>query len=168
VTLNDWLARWQIPAAAAAELHAALVDVPSLLALTGGPQSEQGIQAAVRLEASQHGGRLWRNNVGAMFDQDKGTFMRFGLCNESEAINRKFKSADLIGLRPVTITPAHVGRTLGLFMSREIKHAGWKYTGSPREEAQLRWAQMIVGLGGDAGFATGTGTIIDERNNSNT
>ena len=37
-----------------------------------------------------------------------------------------------------------------------------------REEAQLRWAQMIVGLGGDAGFATGTGTIIDERNSNAT
>lgn len=168
MTLNDWFARWQISSQAQAELHAALVDPPlTLLDGVTPPQSEQGIQSLVRLEASQKGGRLWRNNVGAMYDQDKGVFVRFGLCNESEAINKRFKSGDVIGLRPVFITAAHVGRTFGLFVSREIKHAGWKYTGTPREEAQLRWAQMIVGLGGDAGFATGPGTIIDERNNSN-
>lgn len=74
-------------------------------------------------------------------------------------MNKVIKSADLIGIRPVLITPGHVGLVIGQFVSREIKPTGWKYTGKAREEAQLRWAELVAACGGDAAFATGEGTL---------
>lgn len=154
-----WAARWSIPPAAMAELQS------QMLMLDGTPtgpttlgKSEAAVQNAVRLEASRKGGRLWRNNVGAGYTED-GSFMRWGLANDSAQVNKVVKSADLIGLIPVTITEAHVGTVFGRFLSREVKSAGWKYSGTDREVAQLNWATLISALGGDAGFATGEGTL---------
>jgi len=121
-------------------------------------KSESGTLSDIRLEASQHGCRLWRNNVGATYTQS-GQFMRYGLANDSAALNIAIKSADLIGIRPVLITQQHLGKTIGQFLSREVKHAGWRYTGTNRERAQLAWAELINSLGGDACFTTGRGTI---------
>lgn len=120
--------------------------------------SESGVLSDIRLEASQLGCRLWRNNVGATYTQS-GQFMRFGLANDSAALNRAIKSADLIGIKPVLITQAHLGTVIGQFLSREVKHPGWKYAGTERERAQLAWAELINSLGGDACFAVGRGTL---------
>lgn len=120
--------------------------------------SESGVLSDIRLEASQRGCRLWRNNVGATYTQS-GQFMRFGLANDSAALNRAIKSADLIGIRPVLITSEDVGRVIGQFLSREVKHPGWKYTATERERAQLAWAELINSLGGDACFCVGRGTL---------
>lgn len=120
--------------------------------------SEAGIQSAVRLEASNAGYRLWRNNVGATYTP-KGDFIRYGLANDSAMLNAQIKSADLIGIKPVLITQEMVGMIIGQFLSREIKSADWKYSGTPREQAQLAWAELILALGGDACFATGVGTL---------
>lgn len=120
--------------------------------------SESAIQSLLRLEASQKGCRLWRNNVGALYTKE-GNFIRYGLANESSAINKVIKSADLIGIRPIKITPDMIGKTIGQFLSREIKKPNWKYTGNSREQAQLAWINLINSLGGDACFATGEGTI---------
>ena len=108
----------------------------------------------VRLRASQRGDRLWRNNNGAG-TLSNGSFVRWGLANETEAMNRSLKSSDLIGIRPVTITPEMVGRTIGQFVSRECKRSGWKYRGTPRELAQKAWIDLVNTLGGDAAFTTG-------------
>ena len=120
--------------------------------------SEAAVSVEVRLEASRLGIRLWRNNVGAGYMQD-GSFIRWGLANESAAMNRLIKSADLIGVRPILITPAMVGRTIGQFVSREAKRAGWKWSGTDREVAQLAWADLVNSLGGDAAFTTGPGSL---------
>ena|ERR1700728_1435946 len=120
--------------------------------------SESGISSDIRLEASQRGCRLWRNNVGATYTPT-GQFIRYGLANDSVALNRAIKSADLIGIRPLLITPAHVGQIVGQFISREVKHPTWKYSGNDRERAQLAWADLINSLGGDACFAIGRGTL---------
>lgn len=154
--LHVWAQRWGVSALALAELAAVL----GAGAVAGSPEgaSESAVQVAVRLEASRAGIRLWRNNVGGMYDEN-GRFVRFGLANETAAMNKVIKSADLIGVRPVVITPAHIGSTIGQFCSREVKAGGWGYTGSDREKAQLAWAQLIVALGGDAGFASGVGTL---------
>jgi len=116
--------------------------------------SEADAQARVRLLASQAGCRLWRNNVGAGYLKD-GTFARWGLANESTAMNRAMKSADLIGVRPILITLDHVGMTIGQFVSREVKASGWRYRGNEHERAQQNWATLINSLGGDARFTTG-------------
>lgn len=120
--------------------------------------SEAAQQALVRLEASRKGLVLWRNNVGVLVDE-RGVPVRFGLANDSAAVNRSIKSADLVGIRPLLITPAHVGSVVGQFVSREVKAEGWRYTGTERERAQLRWAELVLSLGGDAAFATGEGSL---------
>lgn len=119
---------------------------------------EAAVLNEIRLEASQLGGRLWRNNVGALATPS-GQFIRFGLANDSAQLNSSIKSADLIGIRPILITPDHLGMTIGQFISREVKHPGWKYTGTQRERAQLAWAELINSLGGNACFATTRGTL---------
>jgi hypothetical protein len=121
-------------------------------------KSEMAILNAVRLEASQKGARLWRNNLGAVYTRE-GTFIRYGLANDSALMNASVKSADLIGIKPVLITHAHVGQVIGQFLSREIKSEHWRYAGTDREKAQIAWAELIISLGGDAGFTTGEGSI---------
>ena len=125
--------------------------------------SESREQTTVRLEAAQKGVQLWRNNVGAGFlsatNGGTGSFIRFGLCNDSAALNQNIKSADLIGIRPILIGPEHVGRLIGQFVSREVKRADWRYAATEREQAQQRWINLVNAAGGDACFATGFGTL---------
>jgi hypothetical protein len=153
----DWVVRWNIPPGAVAELQSRVLGLDGTPGVVAG-LSEAAVQSQVRLEASRKGGRLWRNNVGAGYADD-GTFMRWGLANDSGQVNRVIKSADLIGLRPVAITQAHVGTVIGQFVSREVKAGGWTYRGTDREVAQLNWATLVNTLGGDACFATGEGTL---------
>ena len=116
---------------------------------------EAQAQNAVRLAASQAGARLWRNNLGAG-KSDNGSFVRWGLANDTAALNDHIKSGDLIGIRPVLITPAHVGQVLGVFVSREVKRPGWRFRpNDKREAAQQRWIELVRSLGGDAAFTTG-------------
>lgn len=159
MNLNAWAIRWDVPFAAVEDLRRGLgvVDTdpkPSDAA----PESEAAVQTRVRLEASRKGGRLFRNNVGACYTED-GSFVRYGLANDSKALNKVLKSSDLIGIRPVQITPEHVGSTLGVFVAREVKPQGWHFTGTKREVAQLAWLNLILSLGGDAAFANREGTL---------
>lgn len=157
MVINTWADRWGIPYEALLDLRRLLAaDVPDPMLQEG--ESEAAIQTRIRLEASRLGMRLWRNNVGAAIMAD-GAFIRYGLANDSKTMNDRIKSHDLIGIRPVRIEACHVGRTVGQFVSREVKAAGWKYRGSKREQAQLRWAQLITSMGGDACFANGEGTL---------
>ena len=151
--INTWVERWGIPPEAHTDLLVALgATAPDPAVQVG--ESEAAVQTRVRIAASQGGGRLWRNNVGAC-QTSEGTFVRYGLANESTAINKKCKSSDLIGVQPVMITEAHVGQIIGQFVAREVKRGGWKYTGSAREKAQLNFLSLVAGLGGDARFTTG-------------
>lgn len=156
MNLYAWAARWGVPIQAIAELQDGLGMNGSPAAVVG--KSEAFAQSQVVLEGARKGVRLWRNNVGVLEDAT-GRPVRYGLANESKQVNEQIKSSDLIGIRPIRITPAHVGLVLGQFVGREIKEPGWKYTGRGREEAQLRWAELICSLGGDAAFATGEGSL---------
>lgn len=155
--LTVWQQRHGITEQALRELQQILAGaVPTVTSnATGG---EAAGQQRIRLAAPAHGVRLWRNNVGACTD-DRGNHIRYGLANESTAMNRAVKSADLIGITPVTITPAMVGGSLGVFTSIECKRPGWQYKATAREQAQLSWAQLVIGLGGFAQFATDPGDI---------
>ena len=155
--LHDWSIRHHVSLQALQELHILLTStVPSPTASQGA--SETDVQARIRVAASQAGDVLWRNNTGVLKDE-RGVPVRFGLCNESKAVNDKCKSSDLIGIKRVLITQQMVGSTVGQFYAREVKRAGWRYTGTPREVAQLRFIEAVVAMGGDAGFATSEGDL---------
>lgn len=158
--IHDWAARHRVSPFALLDL------LDTLAAGMYGPQvappaevsSEAGVTSLVRLEAKRKGVLLFRNQVGAMQDAT-GRVVRYGLANDSKAMNETLKSGDWIGIRPVLITDAHVGTVIGQFVSREIKRAGWKFTGSGREGAQANWANLITSKGGDAAFAAGEGSL---------
>jgi hypothetical protein len=115
------------------------------------PKSEAGVTNDVRLEGGRKGVRLFRNNVGASLDV-MGRLIRYGLANESKAMNKRVKSSDLIGIRALLITPEMVGSTVGQFVAREVKPTDWVYRGNDHELAQLAFMTLIVALGGDACF----------------
>lgn len=161
MTLEHWAIRHGVSLEALADLRrvlgAAYTGEPNL-GDSEGLDSEGAAQNAIRLEAAAKGGRLWRNNVGALIDA-RGVPVRYGLANDSAAVNKVVKSSDLIGCVPVVVTPSMVGCTFGQFTAREVKHPGWRYAGTDREVAQLRFLELVVSLGGNAGFATGVGTL---------
>lgn len=156
MTLQEWAARWAIPTEALRELAktAIYTSVPKDSA---GSESRQ--QSLVRLEAARRGDTyLFRNNVGAG-EMQGGGFVRFGLANDSPALNAQVKSGDLIGWRSELVTPAHVGSIIARFVSREVKREDWKWRNTPEEQAQLKWAALINAHGGDAAIVNGPGSL---------
>lgn len=83
--------------------------------------------------------------------QLNGRFIRWGLANESKAMNERFKSADLIGVRPVLITQEMVGTVIGQFASVEVKRT----KGGVTHEAQANWRDVVNSLGGHAIITNG-------------
>ena len=158
--LEAWALRHGVSMAALADLRASVLGLDQIPAYSPGPRgmSETAVQQRVRLEAASKGIRMWRNNVGALLDT-RGVPVRYGLANDTKQLNESLKSGDLIGIRPVQVRPEHVGQVIGQFVSREIKEAGWTFTGTKHEIAQQNWALLINSLGGDARFATGEGTL---------
>ena len=114
-------------------------------------KSEKAVQTNVMLEASSNGWLLWRNNVGVAKRED-GVPVRYGLANSSRQMNKVIKSSDLIGIRPVIITPDMVGQIIGQFVAIETKHEGWKYSGKDRETAQKNFIDQVIAKGGHAYF----------------
>jgi hypothetical protein len=119
---------------------------------------ETDIVKLIQEEAAAKGHILWRNNSGALRDRN-GRLIRYGLANDSKKTNSTIKSSDLIGIKKVTITQDMVGKTVGLFMCREVKITGWKYKADEREVAQKNFLDIVIDMGGDACFATDIGTI---------
>lgn len=119
--------------------------------------SEEAVQNALRLRAAELGGALWRNNSGALPDKT-GRIVRFGLGNDSAKLNKVWKSADLVGIVPVVITPNMVGQTLGVFLAIDAKDpATWR--GVPKSEhelAQENFFATVRRYGGIGGFAAST------------
>lgn len=156
--LTQWAARHGVSQAALAELRVMMGVDTDPAKCTAKAGSEAAVQTAIRLEASRLGVRLWRNNVGACKDES-GRIIRYGLCNDSAQLNKRIKSSDLIGVRPVVITSDMVGHTIGQFVAREVKRPGWKYAGTEREKAQLAFIELLLSLGADAAFASGEGSL---------
>lgn len=154
-TLLEWQRKHGITADALADLVAIVgLDVPRSTKDT----PEARVQDEARLLASKMGWRLFRNNCGALKDEN-GRVVRYGIANDTPAMNKRIKSSDLIGIRPVVITPDMVGSTIGQFVAREVKRGGWKYKGTEHEEAQLAFGTLIIGLGGDFKFWSGEGQL---------
>ena len=96
--------------------------------------NEHEIQQRIRLACGHGPVRLWRNNSGALVDQ-QGRLVRFGLCKGS---------SDLIGLRTLEITPDLVGQRLAQFVALEIKTA--RGVASPEQRAFLALVEQLGGL----------------------
>lgn len=150
--LSEWAKRWGIN-------PAAILELMRLIGVGGEPPVSRGNTEAVnqqkiRMEACKRGARLFRNNVGVLYDE-RGRPVRFGLANDSASMNKQIKSSDLIGLTPHRVTLEDVGKTVGIFTSIEAKRDNWKYTGTAREVAQYKWIKLIISLGGIAKFSKG-------------
>jgi hypothetical protein len=154
-TLAEWAARHGISQAALEDLRGVLFHIPNAAmdqVQYGSHGPEGDMVAQIRLHASKIGMKLFRNNVGAG-TLENGSHIRWGLCNDSANLNKKVKSSDLIGIRPVRIEPRHVGHVLGLFTAREVKKAGWVYDDNdPQEKAQQAFLEWVLSMGGDARF----------------
>lgn len=157
--LDEWARTWAVSDSALADLKHRLLNLDGGQPAPAPGRSEAAVQAAARAEASRKGLRVFRNNVGAFHDPEQGIYVRFGLANDSAAMNKVVKSADLVGIRPRIIQPSDVGLRMGQFVSYECKHAGWKFSGTEREIAQVNWANLVLSLGGEARFVTGEGQI---------
>lgn len=156
MSLDEWAERWGIPDEAIRELASVGVadeEDPDLTA-----SSERGVQDRERYAAALGGAYMWRNNRGA-FKDVTGRWIRFGLANDSKPLGDKLKSGDLIGITPRLIKVDDVGKILAQFRSRECKKPGWRYTGTPEEQAQLRWHSLILANGGDSAIINETGKI---------
>lgn len=105
--------------------------------LAGGRSDELAVQNAIRLAVGRGAARLFRNNTGALKDQ-QGRLVRYGLCKGS---------SDLIGWRTVTVTPDMVGQQLAVFAAVEVKDRG-----APTPE-QLHFIAQVKAAGGLAGVA---------------
>lgn len=117
--------------------------------------TEAVVQQQVRLAMARMGALMYRNNTGA-YQDDTGRWIRYGLCNDSAQMNAQIKSSDLVGIVPITIQQHHVGKVLGIFTAIECKHPGWHLTpGDKRGQAQKRFIDIVEGVGGIGGFATG-------------
>ena len=101
---------------------------------------ETTIQQQIRLALGTRPDlRLFRNNTGTLPDPRTGRPVQFGLARGS---------ADLIGLRTVTITPDMVGQQVAVFTSIEVKTPQGRTT-----PAQQNWLHMVRRAGGIAGIA---------------
>ncbi len=158
MNLARWAEKWGVPHEALAELHEDMGLLGSPGTAPMNDKSEAYVQSLVRLEAAQKGVRLFRNNTGVLEDRN-GRPVRFGLCNDSSELNKVIKSSDLIGFRPVRITAAMVGTLIAQIVARECKKPDWHYVGSDREQAQVRFLNLIASAGGDAAFVTGAGSL---------
>ncbi|AAQ96513.1 hypothetical protein [Vibrio phage VP16T] len=162
---DEWAARWP---QAAAEFMALMAETePSPITA---PASEARAQQNARMEAGRRGGVLWRNNVGATKSKEVHvcpacTFrfevrkppLRYGLCNDSEKQNKIFKSSDLIGIKPILITPHHVGQTIGQFWSVEVKAPGEPINlRDERQKGQAAFGALVQRFHGSFEFSHGS------------
>lgn len=130
--------------------------------------SEEWAQAQVRMQAARAGGLMWRNNVGALKTKEIHACpscdfrfevlrppLRWGVCNDSSKLNAVMKSSDLIGGRPLLITPDMVGRVVLQLAAVEMKKPSWKWTGNKHEQAQAAFGALVQQKGGFFMFSTG-------------
>jgi hypothetical protein len=93
------------------------------------------------------GRRLFRNNVGFAWQSNETRKMPGGalLLLKPRPIHFGLHegSHDIIGIQPVVITPEMVGRTIGQFVSVEVKVGRGKQT-----QQQQRWGEMVALCGG--------------------
>lgn len=116
---------------------------------------ERDIQRTLLIYASEQQIVLFRNPRGVeriaakdcMNCQRFGRVVSYGLANGA---------SDLIGWMPHTVTPADVGRTLGIFTGIEVKAADGRVS-----EDQRKFLHALIGAGAVAGIARSVGDLDD-------
>jgi len=164
MTYQQWALMHPVAAADLERMFAEVRAVP----LDPRVKGEAAVQQQVRLSVSRQGGYAWRNNVGAtpaktkhtcprcaMRFEEKQQPIRYGLANDSQKLNQRVKSSDLILAIPRVIRPEDVGTTIAQFGAVETKKPGWTYTGTRQEPAQAAWLALIKRIGGFATFCSG-------------
>jgi len=120
---------------------------------------ESNIQNIVRMKLSDMGILNFRNNVGIGWAGKvlKILTERRVTVYPGDVVVRNARplhaglhkgSGDVIAITPIVITPAMVGKTIGVFTSSEIKTK----TGRVKED-QKHWIEVIQENGGIAGVA---------------
>lgn len=140
--LEEWAFENKIPKKCIDNLRERFGVVLSRFHYTDEAGSESSLQNRIRLEEAKRGVRLFRNNSGVATDRH-GRPVRYGLANDSSALNREVKSSDLIGIDGE-----------GKFVSLEVKRPGWVFRGTEREIAQLNWIVFVNCMGGRARFVS--------------
>ncbi len=102
---------------------------------------ESSILNSIRLAAKP--AILFRNQRGAYTTKD-GYFIRYGVGDPG--------GSDLIGITPITVTRAMIGRKIGVFTAIECKNPH-SYTNKKRLAEQTNFIRVIVENGGLGGFA---------------
>ena len=98
MNLDIWAKQWSVAPAAIQDLRR-MLGVAGTDGSVNTSSSEAAVQSAIRSEASKRGARLWRNNVGATYTPE-GSFIRYGLANDSSNVNKVIKHrfyADKVG-----------------------------------------------------------------------
>ena len=157
MTYNEWAAKHP---EAATDLFQVICNAPWPPPADVAEKSEAWAQQQIRLKFAKAGGMAWRNNVGATPARcpdcgEKQRPLRYGLANDSQQLNERIKSSDIIGVIPRLITSDMIGTTIAQFASVEAKRPGWKFAGNEHETAQAAWLALIAKIGGYATFSTG-------------
>lgn len=114
---------------------------------------ESAVASHIRLDAAKRDVWLERNNSGAFYN-DRNQFIRYGLGSYIPDKD-KLASSDWIGATPVLITHDMVGQVLPVFTAIETKPSDWKFNSADKRCLyQKNFIDMVIGMGGFAGFAT--------------
>ena len=108
--------------------------------------TETEILRRIWKQASSRGFTLFRNNIGLAVYKD-GSRVQYGLCPGS---------ADLIGWRPITITPDMLNSTIAQFVAIEVKTPTGRLT-----KRQRNWLRTLEQAGGLALVVRSTDDIPD-------
>lgn len=98
------------------------------------------------------------------FQAASGSWVRYGLANESKAMNQHIKSSDLIGFTPVVVTAEMVGKTIPVFTAIETKEEGYVPRGKAQQshyEAQDRFCDRVRAHGGIAGIVDSGAAAVE-------
>ena len=126
---------------------------------------ENRITRLLQLDASREGGRLFRNHVGTAWhgrvidDRRDGKHRIITLCDARQVTHGLAPgSSDVIGWKPVVITPDMVGKRVAVFRAVEVKSADGRL-----RDKQRQFLAVIAEAGGVAEVAreAGDGYVVE-------
>lgn len=108
---------------------------------------ESSLLKHVMLAVGRGAVRVYRNNVGALKDDDD-QWVRYGVCNPG--------GSDLIGWKSVVVTPEMVGKRVAVFVAIETKGERGRVSGD-----QAQFIACVNAAGGIAGVVRSVDEATD-------